>query len=79
MADSEFGALTAFASMDNPANPPCSGPVVVHYDGSIECQAGCEGIAFAYHGPGATYGCDAIDGDFAHRCSRCGGDDLPPL
>jgi len=69
--ESEFGALMLIASVDDPANPTCPGPVVIHADGTIECGGGCEGIRHAYHGPGSTYACDAIDGSTHWRCDRC--------
>ena len=36
MSESDFGALMTISQMDNPKNPPCPGPIVIHADGSIE-------------------------------------------
>jgi hypothetical protein len=71
MPEGEFGAVMMIASMDNPANPPCSGPVVVHADGTIECEGGCKGVAFAYHGPDGTVGCGVYGPSTSWQCDRC--------
>jgi hypothetical protein len=73
MPEGEFGAVMFIGMVDDPANPPCPGPVVVHEDGSIECEGGCGGVAFAYHGPGSTVGCDIHGGSTSFRCRRCRG------
>jgi len=67
----EFGVLMFIASVDDPTNPSCPGPIVVHVDGSFECEGGCEGVRHAYHGPGSTYACDVTAGSTSHQCSRC--------
>lgn len=74
MPEDEYGAIMYIATVDDPANPPCPGPVVVHVDGTIECEGGCEGVRHAYHGPGSTYACDAAGGSTSWRCSRCSSD-----
>ena len=71
VGEGEFGALMFLSMVDDPANPPCPGPIVVHADGSIECEGGCEGIKHAYHGPGRTVACDVAGGSTSWRCSRC--------
>jgi hypothetical protein len=71
MGEDEFGALMFIASVDDPQNPRCTGPVVVHADGAIECEGDCAGVANAYHGPGKTVACDAAGGSTSHRCERC--------
>ena len=71
MGEAEFGALMMIGTGDDPANPPCEGPVVIHEDGAIECLGGCPGIRFAYHGPGSTRACDTIEGDLHGQCDRC--------
>jgi hypothetical protein len=71
MPEAAFGSLMMIGAADNPANPACPGPIVIHEDGSIECEAGCEGIRFAYHGPGATVSCRAYGPSASHNCSGC--------
>lgn len=71
MPEGEFGAIMFIGTVDNPANPPCPGPIVVHADGAIECEGGCAGVAHAYHGPGSTVACDVAGGSTLHHCSRC--------
>src|SRR5262245_6871420 len=69
--EAEFGALMFVASVDDSTNPPCPGPVVVHADGAIECEGGCAGVRFAYHGAGSTVACDVAGGSTSHSCTRC--------
>ena len=67
----EFGALMFISIVDNPNNPKCLGPVVIHVDGVIECEGGCSGVRNAYHGQGSTAACDVVGGSTSHRCARC--------
>ena len=69
--EQEFGVLMFIASIDNPANPRCPGPIVVHADGRFECEGGCQGVRHAHHGPGKTYACDLRRGSTSYRCARC--------
>lgn len=71
MSEAAFGSLSFIASVDNPANPPCAGPVVIHADGSIECEGDCAGVAFAYHGAGSTVSCEVHGPSTSHTCSGC--------
>jgi hypothetical protein len=71
MAEAAFGALMMIGTADDPTNPPCPGPIVIHEDGSIECEGGCAGIRFAYHGPGATVSCRAYGPTTSHTCAGC--------
>jgi hypothetical protein len=50
------------ATVDDPKNPPCPGPVIIHADGTIECEGGCEGVRHAYHPPGSMFACDVAGG-----------------
>jgi hypothetical protein len=69
----EHEAIYAIGLLQDPANPPCPGPIVVHLDGVIECHGGCDGVALAFHEPGTTAACDALvdDVDLAAACLRC--------
>jgi hypothetical protein len=71
MPEEEYGAIMFIASVDDAANPTCSGPIVLHVDGTIECEGGCEGVRHAYHGPGSTVACDVAGGSTSWSCSRC--------
>ena len=69
MPEDEFGAVMFIGTVDDPRNPPCPGPVVVHADGTIECEAGCAGVARAYHGAGNTVPCNETGGSANWRFS----------
>jgi hypothetical protein len=71
LGEDAFGSLMLLASVDDPANPRCPGPVVVHEDGTIECEGGCAGIRFAYHGPGSTVSCEVHGPSSSWRCIGC--------
>ena len=71
MAEEEYGSIMFIATVDDPANPSCPGPVVIHVDGTIECEGGCVGVRHAYHGPGSTFACDAAGGSTSWQCPRC--------
>jgi hypothetical protein len=71
MDEETFGALTFISMADDSRNPPCPGPIVIHGDGSIECEAGCEGIRHAYHGPGSTVSCTVHGPSTSHSCEAC--------
>jgi hypothetical protein len=73
LGERAFGALMLLASADDPANPHCPGPVVVHEDGTIECEGGCDGIRSAYHGAGSTVSCEAHGPSSSWRCFGCEG------
>jgi hypothetical protein len=72
MDEATFGALQFIALADDPKNPPCPGPIVVHGDGAIECEGSCEGIRHAYHGPGSSVSCAVHGPSTSHRCVSCG-------
>jgi hypothetical protein len=71
MHEEEYGALMFIATVDDLANPECGGRIVVHADGTIECEGGCEGVRYAYHRPGSTVACDVAGGSASWCCSRC--------
>jgi hypothetical protein len=71
---SERETVMMIGMMQDEAHPPCSGPIIVHTDGSAECH-GCDGITTSYHPPGTLYACDVppeSEREFlVHRCRRC--------
>jgi hypothetical protein len=69
----ERDAVMLLGLLDNPANPVCAGPVVVHRDGVFGCtRRDCDGCGRRYHGEDNVWPCDLVElpGDVP-RCGRC--------
>jgi hypothetical protein len=68
----EETSVWMIAQGQDPANPPCPGPIAIHVDGAFECHGGCEGVMTAFHEPDALATCDDDRvPEVAHVCRRC--------
>jgi hypothetical protein len=54
-----------------PQVPECSGPVLIHVDGSFECHGTCEGATSVYHGEDALAPCGFKSLPTRRACTRC--------
>lgn len=73
----EWVQAYAFGLMQSQDLPECSGPVVCHRDGAIECHGRCaeqDGPCskYSYHAPETLWPCDAPGlPDLYGNCGRC--------
>jgi hypothetical protein len=69
--DAEASAWAVIDHFNGLGNPPCPGPVVVHADGVICCQApGCGGTRYAHHS--TVHACrSGMASANPHECDRC--------
>lgn len=76
VTQAEIGAVIVIAQGQDPDNPPCPGPILVHVDGSIECHGPeCDGVMVMFHDEDTTeacaYGRHTLGLDLRTTCPRC--------
>jgi hypothetical protein len=64
--------LLATAYQELPEHPSCDGPILIHQDGTFECQGTCENALKIFHDEDSVAPCGYEEFPTRHSCPRCG-------